>query len=110
MIDEKLLLDRIEDFFCADCSLCGGHCRLEHLVDIIKTTPQADKWIPCSERLPNIGDTVLFVDEYALYEVGTVLEHEERMVLENSYGYREDIEDYIAWQPLPKPYKKEGAE
>ena len=70
----------------------------------------ADKWIPCSERLPSVGDTVLFVDEYALYEVCTVLEHEERMVLENSYGYWEDIADYIAWQPLPQPYKKEGAE
>ena len=129
MIDEKKLIEELENpiNFETQCEITIGD-----IVGIIKKQPQADKcsdcsrrkfyqkgyqdglnadkWIPCSERLPNVGDTVLFVDEYALYDVCTVLEDEGRKVLENSYGYWEDIADYIAWQPLPQPYKKEGAE
>jgi hypothetical protein len=70
----------------------------------------ADKWIPCEERLPSVGDAVLVVDEYALYDVCTVIERYGEMMLENSSGCWLDIENYIAWQPLPTPYKKEGAE
>ena len=70
----------------------------------------ADKWIPVEERLPSVGDAVLVVDEYALYDVCTVIERYGEMMLENSSGCWLDIENYIAWQPLPAPYKKEGAE
>ena len=70
----------------------------------------ADKWIPCKERLPSEEMSV-----WVTHENGKVLEH---------YWYRgEFVNNYpldeprpypkaIAWQPKikPQPYKKEGAE
>lgn len=62
-------------------------------------------WIPCSERLPkevgyylvtdSNGDIILAT--YNINFVGWAIDY---------YG---NI-DAIAWQPLPEPYKKEGAE
>ena len=62
-------------------------------------------WIPCSERLPeevgyylvtdSNGDIILAT--YNINCVGWAIDY---------YG---NI-DAIAWQPLPEPYKKEGAE
>ena len=64
-----------------------------------------DKWIPCSERLPEEGTEVLgtdrngcirhvYKDKTGLYEFATV---EEGMHI-----------GIVAWMPLPEPYKEEG--
>ena len=69
------------------------------------------RWIPCSERLPEKGQTVL-------------IQYEDRRNgrktmavgwMENDYLCCWDdrithaIDNAVAWMPLPEPYKKEGA-
>ena len=66
--------------------------------------PQADKWIPCEERLPDTYDNLLICQSDGYVNVGYYSLNEFKDM--NSYPYK----DVIAWQPLPQPYKKEGAE
>ena len=64
-------------------------------------------WIPCSERLPEVGDEVLVT---CADEVGIAwLEPYCIRWLSNDFGDAW-IDKYkpIAWQPLPQPYKAES--
>ena len=125
MIDEKKLLD--------DLIYCEGLGRksLEAVIELIKAQPKtdcsecsrrkfyqqgyqdglnADKWIPCEERLPS--DTAIhevtaqfsngtFYTEFAYYD-------ESR---EEWWKFDDDgIVNVVAWKEGSEPYKKEGAE
>lgn len=64
----------------------------------------ADKWISCEERLP---------DEAGCYLVTTDGRYND--IVDIAFYNAEDEVWYkaskiLAWQPLPQPYKKEGAE
>lgn len=69
-----------------------------------------DEWIPVSERLPEDGEWAIFtngelisVERYKL----DVIDH----FFPNGRWF--ELEDAVAWMPLPKPYKsneKEGEE
>lgn len=74
--------------------------------------PQGGEWIPVSERLP---------DEHGYYLVTTDGSHNAIIdIAEYGKFYRKPENEYvlewnkasrvIAWQPLPEPYKKGGAE
>lgn len=111
-----------------------GRKSLEAVIEVIKAQPQidclyctrrewyqkgyqdglnADKWIPCEERLPRRNVDVLvyrpkmampfFVDRYE----GFYGEDDNEWY--EGWAYSTNCE-VIAWQPLPQPYKKEGAE
>lgn len=70
------------------------------------------QWIPCSERLPEEGKSVLVWYEYYAYG------NKNRIV--QTYGVGRVYGDFwagdvqgtrskcIAWMPLPEPYNKEG--
>ena len=65
----------------------------------------ADKWIPCSERLPEEYKFVLCTEKGTreLY-IGWVMDVEDvgnRWF--DSEGFSMDV---VAWQPLPEPYKE----
>lgn len=79
---------------------------LKLALEKINSQPQADQWIPCSERLPVDGQNVLcfrILYRVNMQEVYTYHDH----YWEDSYGYDHLAEDegIIAWMPLPKPYK-----
>lgn len=75
------------------------------------------EWIPCSERLPEDGDTFLVTIEYNGEVIGV-----DAASYSPFYGYIDKhwdtFEDWkedddtcyhvTAWMPLPKPYKKEA--
>lgn len=82
----------------------------------ISDLPSADRpqgWIPCSERLPKIGE--YHISEPCLvYCKGGVYAFAE--LEENIFGqvgwncerdddYHEPIGEVVAWMPLPKPWK-----
>lgn len=69
----------------------------------VQALEQEPKWIPVSERLPEINEWVVCQCRANIYEV----------LKFTSYGwYHDDAHCYmdgfvIAWMPLPKPYKGE---
>lgn len=63
------------------------------------------RWIPCSERLPDVGENVLFTTD--IY--GGYVAEGDRRADGKWWQYRWNSllqnEDVVAWMPLPKPYK-----
>lgn len=77
----------------------------------------ADKWIPCEERLPSESGKYLVTEmvRTALrkyYTVGSSYFNGEtwHSDFKGKFGGKDIGRTVIAWQPLPQPYKKEGAE
>ena len=149
MIDEKVLIERLEELRkCSDFGTCN-HCQnrwcpmeLLEADDVIKIVNQlaeehnltpcylgspceyqnenailpnellADDngWIPCSERLPNIGERV-FLWVYGRVHIGKridakLFEEYDIFILES--GTNESTKRIEAWQPLPAPYMPKG--
>lgn len=74
------------------------------------------KWIPCSERLPAYGESVLVTLWGEDLDVG-VFDFDDRtcglMFSANDFdikGEKDVLEEVDAWMPLPEPYKEGGAE
>lgn len=94
---------------CKDC--CITNCKKRNTIWFGLDVPDTDvgnKWIPCSERLP---------EEYGEYLVWwtdiTRSQYYEIVEYEPSNGWIGDIPQavegkysVIAWQPLPEPYKE----
>lgn len=114
MMDVKDAREIIKDllekpFICAE-----NFIKTESGYVITREQPQADKWIPCEERLPS--ETEYY---YVTWRDMSTSKNYVEMIEYDSVsqewlgcisqagllGY-----DIIAWQPLPQPYKKEGAE
>ena len=73
---------------------------VERYVDHEKS---ADDWIPCSERLPKTGDSILVT--YSDGEVGIVWDA--RPEVWGAYEKATNLIFPIAWMPLPKPYRED---
>ena len=66
-----------------------------------------DRWIPVTERPPELDEEVLVTDQYGDVWQATYIDWcgDERFVTaEESMT----LEGVIAWRPLPEPYKAEG--
>ena len=69
-------------------------------------------WIPVSERLPNIGETVLLTvavnrgisHEYGSVDIAWICDKENKCFYGTDGKYSHD--EAIAWQPLPEPYEE----
>lgn len=71
---------------------------VERYVDHEKS---ADEWIPCSERLPKTGDSVLVT--YSDGEVDIIWSARPKAWI--TYSESNNLIYPIAWMLLPKPYK-----
>lgn len=68
-----------------------------------------NKWIPVSERLPEENKTVIASTKYDVYpETKYTKEYGWEWAYEAGADYWEELEDVIAWMPLPEPYKAES--
>lgn len=98
-----------------------GYCRIR---SIIMSLPSAQRWISCSERLPEDGKLVLTtirgIDFIHLRDDETLedaIERTQKMLRVSCGFWGEDgwygadgypeIVKPIAWMPLPEPYKEE---
>ena len=83
-----------------------------NVVDDLPSTEPEQKWIPCSEELPKVGEYVL-----AQISCGAI------DIMKLEFGYDSEDEPFLfwetqdldwetteilAWMPLPEPYVSEG--
>lgn len=66
------------------------------------------KWIPITERLPELGVSVLTYCPAILYiEIQSLEKHVGNLHWENQHGDWQDLEAVDLWMPLPQPPKEE---
>lgn len=103
MIDEKVLIERLEDLY-QPCYLCReDKCAIDRAIDIVNQLAKKHNngWIPCSEMLfPKYGEKVFAT---VITDIRTL------EVIITKYEMQEHWHNGIvkAWQPLPAPYKGE---
>ena len=117
VIDEKLMIEDFkqtftDEFLNEKAYGFGKYSLLELIEEIVERQPQADKWIPCSERLPKSNGMYLITQErYSVNEPKNKLSPEVTYCDFNNGAWRRaNFFKVLAWQPLPQPYKKEGVE
>lgn len=64
-------------------------------------------WIACSERLPEDGMFVLVQDFFEYYEIGKCEKRNGVIGITNGDWWT-SANNYIAWQPLPEPFKEQA--
>ena len=78
--------------------------------EINKLAEEYNGWIPCSERLPSVGVTVLcYWKKWDRYDnttsyYYTLMHRDEDCKWLSEFGLCNGV--VLAWQPLPAPYKK----
>jgi len=76
---------------------------LEKAIEIIGGNDE-QRWIPCSERLPEEGEEVLACIKD--WQTGNITMLVTRRFDYNSWaGYGRVNDKLVAWMPLPEPYK-----
>ena len=80
---------------------------LEMAIDALKRS----KWIPCTERLPEVGQKVVVCELGDIVSVCRLMESAEGGLFWKDDNCRWGVyEKYTEWIPLPERYKKEGGE
>jgi len=88
----------------------GATFRQHEIIDIIESLPSAQRtgrWIPVSERLPEDGTWNIFTDGKQVS-----IERYKMDAIDHFFpaGRFFELEDAVAWMPLPEPYEEEQDE
>lgn len=118
MIDENSLIEEITAF--GERMTKNGmqgdfHLKIiKAVTDIIAKHPKVDKWIPCSERSPEIGTCVLVTTESGCVSDDVLIYDYKASYSKEPCFHRWDEDMWncymprvIAWMPLPEPYRKD---
>ena len=108
LISKKALLEEIE----AQYDLSYGAIMINprdfyDMADCQKVVQQANKWIPVSERLPEKRGVYLatFLEEGKRYVERFYYSDFTGWMMPIAWQDEGRIENILAWQPLPEPYK-----
>lgn len=69
----------------------------------LKDVPSAQQWIPCSERLPEIGQTVITSSDLGRVREATYKGFDAWTI----HGVVHWTDEILSWMPLPEPYKED---
>ena len=75
---------------------------IDEIRDYISKAINAERWIPCSERLPKYGKQVLCCNKQGSVFTSAITYTSGHTVY---FGQHYNV---IAWMPLPEPYKTES--
>lgn len=122
LIDRQAALDALGEGAMVNYQAAGHNNGLIKASDVIKGLPSAQRWIPCSDRLPEEYGEYLITWETSKAPTRFIgfAEGEETGVWDDQHDrfvFSWLPEDYIierypdwrvvAWMPLPEPYKEE---
>ena len=113
LISRQATIDALYDW--SEHSMTDAEAwHIKQVIGDIKSLPSAQpeqRWIPCSERLPEPKETENLIAKYYLVQN----EYGDMMVArwdgngwEQMYQHEYLEDDVIAWMPLPKPYMAES--
>lgn len=78
------------------------------VADAIKTIEQEPRWIPVSERLPEKNVEVLATTEWGAVTIAEMYSANDWFIHEGTTNA--EIDEIVAWMPLPKPYEPQESE
>lgn len=96
--------------FCDDCckrrgvtEMCGDDEKCQD-IDVLKSAPAVNRWIPCIERLPYICvDVIVYVRTWREQKVQFGFRYSEETWSVADIGVPND--EITFWMPLPEPPK-----
>lgn len=97
--------------YCIHVEMCGWRKDVEE--QGCEFYDDANKWIPCSERLPKPNEVVLLCGQYNM--LCGYINDEGRWYSMSGDGWETDMEfpdkgKIIAWMPLPEPFREGESE
>lgn len=111
---EELRQKQIEELcehkdFTSEMQSMRGHNILQDVKKIVQEIADEynNGWIPCSERLPKVGERVLLQD-FSGYITLEKCEKRKRVKGFTDGDWWSSANNYIAWQPLTEPYQPKG--
>ena len=104
---------------CDNCPMynCVTGCSsYRHIEKMPSVTPQQTRWIPCSERMPEVSDYYLIQHSRHICrdEMAVAYYSVEEAECDENYTWEfkpfADCKEVIAWMPLPKLYEPQESE
>ena len=92
--------------YCIHVEMCGWRKDVEE--QGCEFYDDANKWIPCSERLPEVHTDVLATTVWGDITIAERLDDSSWFISEG-YSNAND-EDIVAWQELPEPFREGESE
>lgn len=81
---------------------CSRYESLERMLDELQTAQSESYWIPVTERLPRLDESVLATTAWNDITIAWRIGINEWYIHEGNTNAETD--DLIAWMPLPEPY------
>lgn len=75
----------------------------QEIREVLNALPSVPRWIPCSERLPDVAQRVL-LSGHGMVMVGMLHSFGKYSLEPTGMSYVYSKDDIEAWMPLPEPY------